>query len=996
MLCRDIGSVNPFTSSARMRRMQREIGDAAGAQTSQISVNPQGHMSYATQERVQPKVSQRGELLRIRGLRVHNLRNLDLDLPLRRLVLITGVSGSGKSSLAFDTLFAEGQRRYVETFSAYTRQFLERMDRPDADEITGVPPAIAIRQRFRRHTGRSTVGTLTEAEDYLRLLFAKLATVYCLDCGVPVRSFEADAVAEDLRRLPAGSRALLVFRRSRLQGERWLDVVNALREAGFVRVVAAGRMLRLDDAALAEALAEAEEMVVVVDRFVAGRTEEARLRDSAETCFSEGNGQLEVWFQTAEDVAPSDGVGVGSEEVDGQTWCVWRYGAQWRCHQCGRDYPPPDHRLFSSRSSIGACPTCRGFGDVIDIDEGKVVPDPRLSIEDGAIHPWQTPLGRGHYTRFLKAARGRVPLDVPYAELSEEARRIIWDGVPGTRFTGLRGLFNRLETKKYKVHVRIFLARYRGYSKCPDCEGRRLRPEALAARLGGYHFADLLAMRIDALVKFLGETTYEERLQPIVRSLLPQVMRRLNLLQQVGLGYLTLDRPTRTLSTGEVHRVALTRALGAGLVNTMYVLDEPSVGLHERDTERLLQVIRRLCDEGNTVVVVEHDLKFLRIADHVVDLGPGGGIHGGRVMYSGPVDGLSEAEGSVTGDFVAGRKRIWPPKERREPTDWIVLRGARGHNLKNITVRFPLGVLCVVTGVSGSGKSSLVLETLCPALAATLGEAQKRPLPFDSIEGGEELEDLILVDQNIAKTSRSNPATYVKAFDAIRTLFANTPEARIRGYYLSEFSYNSPHGRCPACQGAGRQVIDMQFLADIVMTCPDCGGARYKPRVLEVRFRGKSIADVLNMSVQEAVRFFRGYPDVVNRLEPLMEVGLEYVTLGQSCDTLSGGELQRLRLAAFLARRRSKPTLFVFDEPTNGLHLADLRRLLACLRRLIDQGHSVIVIEHNLELIKCADWVIDLGPEAAEGGGTVVVAGPPEAVARCDRSITGRYLRDYL
>ncbi len=953
-------------------------------------------MNHAIQGCTTARSSQRDGWLSIRGLRVHNLRNFDLDLPLRRLILITGVSGSGKSSLAFDTLFAEGQRRYVETFSAYTRQFLERMDRPDADEITGVPPAIAIRQRFRRHTGRSTVGTLTEAEDYLRLLFAKLARVYCLDCGIPVQSFQPEAVVDDLRRLPEGTRGMLVFRRVRLGDERWPDVVTSLREAGFVRVIVNGQLFRLDDAAVLEALPAAEAVQVVVDRFVAGRTEAARLRDSVETCYAEGGGELAVWFRSSASVPPSDGVGVAEATLNGERWQVWRYGAQWRCHQCGREYPAPDHRLFSSNSSVGACPTCRGFGDVIDLDESKVVPDPRKSIEEGAIVPWTMPVGHKNFVQFLRVARNRVPLDVPYAELSDEARRIIWDGIPSSRYRGLRSFFRRLESERYKVHVRVFLARFRGYRRCPDCDGKRLRPEALAARLGGKNFAELLAMRVDELVAFLHEQTFDERVRPVVRSVLPQVMRRLRLLQDVGLGYLTLDRPTRTLSTGEVHRVALTRALGSGLVNTMYVLDEPSVGLHERDTERLLRVVRGLCDEGNTVVVVEHDLKFLSIADHVVDLGPGGGIHGGRVIYSGPPEGLAKAEGSLTGDFVAGRKRIWPPKQRQQPTDWLVLRGARGHNLKNITVAFPLGVLCVVTGVSGSGKSSLVLETLCPALAAELGEAQKRPLPYDALEGGEELEKLVLVDQNIAKTRRSNPATYIGVFDAIRELFAATPEASIRGYEASCFSYNSPAGRCPACDGLGRQVIDMQFLADIVMTCPECDGSRYKPDILQVRFRGKSIADVLNMSVQEALRFFAGYDQVVTGLETLVHVGLEYLTLGQPCDTLSGGELQRLRLATFLARHRRRPTLFVFDEPTNGLHLADLRRLLACLRRLVEQGHSVIVIEHNMELIKCADWVIDLGPEAAEAGGQVVASGPPEEIARCEQSITGRYLRQHL
>ncbi len=939
-----------------------------------------------------------GATLVIRGLRVHNLKNVDLDLPLRNLVLITGVSGSGKSSLAFDTLFAEGQRRYVETFSAYTRQFLERMDRPEADLISGIPPAIAIRQRFRRHTGRSTVGSLTEVEDFLRLLFAKAATVSCLECGCEVRRYSPDDVTQVVARLPSGTRFLVTFRPVEQGDWRAVELVRSLRERGFVRAIAGARLLRLTDAALAEALTGGGSLRVVVDRCTAGQTDAGRVRESIETGFTEGGGEVELWLEHGAPDAPV-GVGVRTELLDGGRWTVWRFGASWRCHQCGASYPEPDHRLFSANSSVGACPTCRGFGDVMDIDESKVVPDPSRSVREGAIAPWGTPLGRKQWRRFVNhvAPAHGFPLDTPYQDLTEREKRLLWEGDRKRGFSGIRGLFQHLEEKKYKMHVRVFLSRFRGYQSCPECKGTRLRREALAARVGGLNFAEVLRLRVDECLQFVEGLSLDADRQARVQTLVPQIVRRLRLLRDVGLHYLTLDRPTRTLSGGEVHRVALSRVLGSGLVNTLYVLDEPSVGLHERDTDRLLEVIRRVRDEGNTVVVVEHDLKFLRIADHVVDLGPGGGARGGRVVYQGPVHGLAEAEESVTGKFVSGRQEIRVPPRRRQPGPArIRLVGARGHNLKDVTVEFPLHLLCVVTGVSGAGKSSLVLETLYPAILNYLGRGKQQPLPHRGIEGLDWIDDAILVDQNLTRSSRSNPVTYTKALDVIRRLYATTFDAKLRGYGPGHFSFNSALGCCPDCDGLGIQIVDMQFLADVAMTCPSCGGKRYRPPILEVRYRGRTIAEVLEMTVHEALQFFRHEPEVVQRLEPLVQVGLDYLTLGQSCATLSGGELQRLKLASFLSRSSGKHTLFIFDEPTNGLHLADLHRLLDCLHALLRAGHSIIVVEHNMELIKCADWVIDLGPEADEMGGKVVAFGPPEEVARCPESITGQFLRRYL
>lgn len=933
----------------------------------------------------------------IRGLRVHNLRNLDLDLPLRQLILITGVSGSGKSSLAFDTLFAEGQRRYVETFSAYTRQFLERMDRPDADLISGIPPAIAIRQRFRRHTGRSTVGSLTEIEDYLRLLFARAADVFCLTCGCEVRSYTGDQIASVLENLPRGTRFMIAFVPPEKEEVKPARLVAGLRERGFVRAIVGGSVYRLDDASLAEGLAADRDLRVVVDRCVAGSTDPQRVRDSIETGLNEGGGELEVWVEGA--IAAPSGAGEERRDFDGAVWSVWRFGTSWRCHQCGRTYPEPDHRLFSAFSSFGACPTCRGFGDVLDIDESRVVPDPSLSVEDGAIAPWRTPLGWKEWKRFesVVAPEHDFPLDTPYKDLPEDAKKLLWEGDPKLRFRGIRGLFQYLEKKKYKVHVRMFLTRYRGYRPCPDCGGKRLRPEALAARVAWRSFPEVLNLRVAEALDFFCSLDLPEARRARVHTVLPQIIRRLELLRDVGLHYLRLDRPTRTLSSGEVHRVAMTRALGAGLVNTLYVLDEPSVGLHERDTDRLLQVIRRVRDEGNTVVVVEHDLKFLRIADHVVDLGPGGGVSGGRVVYQGPPEGLAHAKESETGKYVRGEREIRTPVRRREPgKHWIRIFGASGHNLKKIDVAFPLNVLCVVTGVSGAGKSSLVLETLYPALLNHFKRGTEQPLPFDRITGLEFVDDVIVVDQNLVRSSRSNPATYAKAFDAIRTLFAETRDAMVRGLTPAHFSFNSDLGRCPECEGLGVQIVDMQFLADVTMTCPECGGKRFRAPVLQVQFRGKTISDVLEMTVHEAVQFFHDVPQVVERLTPLIDVGLDYVALGQPCSTLSGGELQRLKLATFIARSQRRRTLFIFDEPTNGLHLADLHRLLDCLRALIRRGHSVIVIEHNMELIKCADWIIDMGPEADEQGGRVVAAGPPEHICAAKESITGRFLAHYL
>ncbi len=921
--------------------------------------------------------------IRLRGVRVHNLKGVDLDVPLHRLVAFSGVSGSGKSSLAFDTLYAEGQRRYVETFSAYTRQFLERLDKPDADRIDGIPPAIAVAQRAGgRRSGRSTVGTVAEVHDHLALLYARVGRVTCVRCGTEVEPADPSAVVRAIEGLPDGSRYLVAFPLDvRPESDR-AALAEALREDGFTRLRVAGQVVRLESGPIP---GPGEGGVdVVVDRLTRGSEAPGRRLDSIETAFAKGLGRARVIVE-----------GGGPDLI---------FHRKRRCPRCGLDQADPDPRLFRYNSPLGACPACEGYGRVVDLDLDRIVPDRSKTLRDGAIAPWATPSHLGELADLLdRAPRLGLAVDVPFSELTPAQVALVVEG-DGRGFRGLRGFFRRLEAKAYKMPDRVFLGRWRGYRTCPTCDGKRLRPEALAVRVGGRDVASLSALTVRDAREFLAGVATAEGENPVARRVLDQVRGRLDTLDRIGLDYLALDRPARTLSTGEGRRLALAKALGSGLVNTLYVLDEPSVGLHPRDVGRLVDTLAALRDAGNSLVVVEHDEAILKAADWLVDIGPGAGDAGGRVLYQGAPGGVAGVPESATGAFLSGRLRAPVPEKRRAPKGQIVLGGATGHNLKDIEVSFPLGVLCVITGVSGAGKSTLIDDTLHPALVEALRGESLPASPFREIKGFEGLADVVLIDQGpIGRTSRSNPVTYLKAFDEIRKAFAATHEAKTRSFAAGKFSFNVEGGRCGVCEGAGDLTVDMQFLADVRMRCPECRGTRYRAEVLEVRFRDKSIAEVLDLTAREAFAFFRNQPKVQARLRPLMDVGLDYLRLGQPAPTLSGGEAQRLKLAGFLASSpaaitraaRGPKTLFLLDEPTTGLHPLDVAKLLDTLGRLLDLGHSLILVEHAPDVLRSADWIIDLGPEAGDRGGRVVAEGTPEAVAATDTH-TGRALLEIL
>ncbi len=936
-------------------------------------------------------------MISLRGVEVHNLKKVDLDLPYRKLIVFCGVSGSGKTSLALDTLYAEGQRRYIESFSAYTRQFLETMERPQAERIEGIPPSIAVVPKNQGASPRSTVGTATETYDYLRLLFAKVGTVVCPDCGIEVRRDSPENAADELFALPEGTRYLLAFPLpTSLAGEA--GIYPRLQKAGFARLVAAGRTWELAEFN-PTALPAGSQVDVVVDRLAAGRVEASRLRDSLETAFSAGEGTCAALIEVSPDAAAGGQASAAMVEVDARTFRRRVWSAHLACGQCGRAFPEPEPQLFSFNHAAGACPACEGFGNRLEIDPQLVVPDENKTLREGAIAPWNAPSYRHELEELLALAPDYgIPVDVPYRELDERARQLIQHGVPEHKFGGLDGFWRWLERRKYKVQQRAYLNRFKSERVCPECHGQRLRPEALAVRVGNLNIAQACALRIDHARQYFGDLKLTEETRQVARTILEQVQARLGYLCDVGLGYLTLDRPLRTLSGGEAGRVALTGAIGSSLVNMLYVLDEPSAGLHAEDTQRLVGTVEKLRDRGNTVVVVEHDEAFIRAADHVVELGPEAGDRGGRIVYQGPPAKMADAAGSVTGDFLAGRRgRALPARRRETNHGWIEVRGARGHNLQGINVRFPLGVLCVVAGVSGSGKSSLVQQTLYPALARRMNVDAPPPLPLDDVTGDGQINELVLVDQTpVARSARSNPVTYVKAFDEIRAVFAQTVDAKTHNFTAAHFSFNVDKGRCTACEGLGFQEIDLQFLPDVTMRCPECHGRRYRPEILAVKYRQRSIADVLEMTVREAFGFFRGQRKVQARLKQLMDVGLDYVRLGQSASTLSGGEASRLKLAAYLAAGTTGRCLFVLDEPTMGLHFADVAQLLDCFDALLSAGHSLIVVEHNLQLIKAADYVIDLGPGAGDDGGRVVATGTPEAIAACEASVTGKHLRPLL
>jgi excinuclease ABC subunit A len=939
----------------------------------------------------------RADAIRIRGARQNNLKNLDIELPINELIVVTGVSGSGKSSLVFDTLYAEGQRRYVETFSPYARQFLDRMDRPLVDAIEGIPPAIAIDQTNPVRTSRSTVGTMTELNDHLKLLFARAAVLHCRGCGRPVirDTVETIRAALALRSRESGDpRLLITFPVVVPENFALEEIKRLLAGQGYTRIhEERGGTLQ-----------------VIQDRFRWSSVEAARANDAIEAALKVGHGRLDVYPQ----------------DETGATAAPWRFSAGLHCPDCDIAYKDPSPSTFSFNSPVGACESCRGFGRVIGVDYGLVIPNAALSLREGAIKPWQTDSYKECQTDLIRLARKRgIPLDTPWSDLTEAERTWVLDGEgewTKNVWYGVRRFFAWLETKAYKMHIRVLLSRYRSYTECSACRGSRLKPEALLWRLGtpGTDIRELMLMPIDRAREFFGRLTLPPPLDEAADLLLGEIRTRLKYLTEVGLGYLNLDRQSRTLSGGEVQRINLTTALGTSLVNTLFVLDEPSIGLHARDVGRIVGVMQRLRDAGNTLLVVEHDPKVMHCADRLIDMGPGPGEHGGEIVFDGRLPALAQARGSLTADYLLNRRRVEiPPAGAARPgTGALKLRGAAEHNLKDIDVDVPLNRLVCITGVSGSGKSTLIHDVLYPALRRAHGKPTENPGKHRGLEGYELVGEVIMVDQSsIGRTTRSNPASYVGAFDAVRQLFARLPEARRRKYTAGTFSFNSGNGRCPACGGNGFEHVEMQFLSDVYLRCPDCNGRRYRAEVLECKLprpgvADLSIADVLDLTVSEALAVFRSDTEVCLRLAPLAEVGLGYLRLGQPVPTLSGGEAQRLKLAGHLAesavhsgsaRRRSGPrasgdakrgSLFLFDEPTTGLHFDDVAKLLRAFRRLIDAGHSLIVIEHNLDVARAADWIIDLGPEGGEGGGSVVGAGTPGDIMRLAASHTGRALAE--
>jgi excinuclease ABC subunit A len=909
------------------------------------------------------------------GVCQNNLKNLSLDLPLNELIVVSGVSGSGKSSLAFDTLYAEGQRRYVESFSAYARQFLERMDKPQVERIEGIPPAIAIDQSNPVKNSRSTVGTMTELTDHIRLLFAKIGQLHCRQCGQPVVRSNASDIVASLLQSYSGQTVLIGFPYQQPVQQEHEAVQRDLQRLGFTRLLIDGQAMRLD--ADLPPLGADTAVEVLVDRVTVQAERRARLTDSLEQAMRFGQGLVIVHLP------------------EGQ---ILKFSQHLHCPECDMTYRDPVPNLFSFNSPLGACDVCHGFGRTIDIDLDLVIPDPRKSLRDGAIKPWNSPVTSYERRMLLEfCARQDIPTDVPYAQLSDTHKHYIING--HGRFEGIRDWFRWLETRTYRMHVRIFLARYRSYVTCTACHGTRLKAEALLTRIRSKHVAEVYAMPVGETCAFFRELAAAYRHDRAIDLLLSEICSRLQYLVDVGLDYLTLDRQSRTLSGGEVQRVNLTTAIGSSLVNTLYILDEPSIGLHPRDSRRLVQILHNLKANQNTIVVVEHDPEIIRESDRILDLGPGAGECGGEVVYFGAPAGILQEERSLTGQYLAGKRSIPVPRQRRQPRPdhAISILGACQNNLKDIDITIPLGLLVCVTGVSGSGKSTLVHEVLYNGLQKARGIAVGTPGACRALCGGELVDEVVMVDQSpIGRTPRANPISYVKAYDPIRRLFAATPAAQARSFSASTFSFNAPGGRCESCQGSGFEKVEMQFLSDIFVTCPECEGARFRPEVLEVTYHNKTIAEVLQLTVAEALTFFREMRAITEALHPLEEVGLDYIRLGQPLNTLSGGESQRLKLASHMSLQGGGRRLLIFDEPTTGLHFEDIRKLLGAFNRLLAQGHSLLVIEHNMEVIKSADYLIDLGPEGGDAGGSVIACGTPEAVSQCERSYTGQFLCRYL
>jgi excinuclease ABC subunit A len=909
--------------------------------------------------------------IEIRGARQHNLKNLDLDLPRGRLTVITGVSGSGKSSLAFDTLYAEGQRRYVESVSTYAKQFLDRLPRPDVDAIRGLMPAVAIQQAGPARSGRSTVGTTTEVSDYLRVLFARLGQVSCLECGRPVRADSPTSIVREASAWPEGEVLLLLAAVPRAKRPGWEEQAAHLLAAGYTRVFLGGEVRPLEP--LPKLGRGATEVQVVVDRFTWRRGEEARLAESCEQAFRRGEGRLELRL--------------GERPAE-------RRSERWECSHCGTAAPRPEPALFSFNSPLGVCPACRGFGNVLTFTVDLIVPDPSKSLREGALKPWAGSWRRLAWPRIEKVARERaIPLDEPWSRLDPAQQRLLLDG--GEGFRGVIPFLERRKEKSYKAGNRFLVRKYQTALPCADCGGTRLRREARAVRLGGCDIAMVSALTISGAARWLAGLEFTAMEREIAGPVLAEVESRLRFLERVDVGYLTLDRPTRTLSGGEAQRIELANALGANLTDTLYVLDEPTVGLHPRDTDRLVAILRDLVDRGNTVVVVEHEPLVMRAADHVVDLGPGAGELGGHLLYDGPGGAALEGVATDTARYLRGEKRVERRRHPDRPVDFITVLGATHHNLKNVDARFPLGRLTAVTGVSGSGKSSLVEDVLYRAARQSLeGGTEEPPGAHRAVTGLEHLKRVALVDQSpIGRTPRSCPVTYMSAFAPLREVYARQPAALARGLKDGAFSFNTPGGRCEACEGAGWVTVEMYFLADLLVPCDTCGGDRFRREVLEVRYRGVNVREALDLTVDQAFEHFASEPRFTRALHILRRVGLGYLKLGQPATQLSGGEAQRLKIARELSGRTGGPTLYLLDEPTVGLHYADVQRLLGVLDDLTARGDTVIAVEHNLDVIRNCDWVVDLGPDGGEAGGRLVAEGPPEVIAAAAESWTGRALR---
>jgi excinuclease ABC subunit A len=946
------------------------------------------------------------EEIRVRGARAHNLKNIDFTIPHNKITVVTGVSGSGKSSLAFDTLYAEGQRRYIESLSAYARQFLERIEKPDVDEITGIAPAISIRQKNSTRNPRSTVATATEVYDYLRLLYARAGHTFCTRCGEEVRKDTLDEIAARALTLSEGTRFYVLYElrfldatsatqatgatRPRKAGKPGPDAIRqsliSLRKRGFNRLYQAARVFEFSSPEELLDVDFGKPLYVLVDRLALSPEIRSRLMDSIEICYREGRGEAILEFLPDHSASAED----GPERL------VFR--EKFDCKKCGASYQEPEPRLFSFNNPYGACPRCQGFGNTVDFDLDRVIPDKSKSLADGAIEPWTKPRYRPLAVEMKKYARSKgIPLDVPFRDLPPAQQDAIVDGDKREDYVGVRGFFAWLERKKYKLHVRVFLSRYRGYATCPDCNGTRLRAEARAVRIAGRSITEVCQLTVKEARPFFESLKLSSAETAIAEKVLEEIQQRLRFLDEVGLDYLTLDRLTSTLSGGEAQRIQLATSLGSHLVGALYVLDEPSIGLHPRDTNRLIEILKGLRDLGNTLLVVEHDPDTILAADTVLDLGPGAGEHGGSLMFAGTRDELLADPQSLTGRYLRGDLRIAVPPRRRKPQGkFLKIFGARSHNLHGVDLMIPLGMLVAVTGVSGSGKSTLVHDVIFRALEAKRAGGNWRAF-CDRLEGEAQISAVEMVDQSpIGRTPRSNPATYLKAFDPIREVLAATPEAKKRSLTAGHFSFNIPGGRCEACQGDGTVTVEMRFLADVELVCEECRGTRYKSSVLDVTYNGKNVHEVLQMTVREALTFFAAHPKVTARLRVLEEVGLGYLRLGQSGTTLSGGEAQRLKLAAHLTRQENSGILYIFDEPTTGLHFDDIQKLLTAFRKLIDGGASVLIIEHNLDVIKSADWIIDLGPEGGDAGGHVVAAGTPEQVARNSQSHTGKFLARVL